>query len=162
MTDDRRIPTGEEFDRAVTRPTESKGLLRFFKRGKRFQIKQGVGESKTVLTTKSRPTVGAGIPKEQAPAQLNESARSAGLDQRSSTPPPPQAPSPPVETNSLQRKPRPIKISSELRAQRGNASCDPGKESPRPPDWVPSWEPGMTMEELRKKIGPTQNYLDGN
>lgn len=199
MTGDRnRIPTGDEFDRAV-RPPDTRGILRFFKRGKRFQVKQGVGEGKEVLSYKPPSPYPSPVTNSEATSELvgrpednlggdglphqNETTRSAyvtrvdlGTTQPKPLPRPteraPQGDKPaavafqaPIAAPGAQpeqqiKKPRPIKISSEVRAKRGEA--EDATSHSQTPEWTPSWRPGMSMEEMRKKIGPTQNYLDGN
>lgn len=53
---------------------------------------------------------------------------------------------------------RPIKISPQVRAQRGGVSSAATEES-RETDWSPSWPSGLSESEIRKRIR-TQNYME--
>lgn len=65
---------------------------------------------------------------------------------------------PPVASASQGR--RPIKIAQVTRDDRGGVASEVVDLNPAE-EWKPTWRSGMTMAEIRKKIGPTQNYMEG-
>lgn len=155
MNDDRKIPTPAEFERAAAETSGNK-FLRFFKRAKRFQVKQGVGESKDVLHSRSAPKATNELSPESPIPPLYEPP--------TSTPTPTVAP--PMGT-SFERGPapprrpsarRPINVSSEVKSQRGRSGA--AARSKDETDWAPSWPHGLSEAELRKRIGSTQNYME--
>lgn len=156
MNDDRRVPTPAEFEKAISQSAGGK-FLRFFKRTKRFQVKQGVGESKDVLQTQRLTWP----PPVQKPAPVSPVAESKTAERPAPTVTSP-APISFERAPAPTRKPpsrRPINISPEVRAQRASsaAAASSGAEET---DWAPSWPPGISEAEMRKRIGPTQNYME--
>lgn len=153
MNGDRRVPTPAEFECAAA-PKPAGKFLRFFQRAKRFQVKQGVGEAKDVVQPQRLTWPSREEPVPAIPAQPDPKPRVP-----EATPPVPtafeRAPAPKPQVSVR----RPINISPEVRAQRA-ATAAAASASTEDQNWAPSWPPGMTEAEIRKRIGRTQNYME--
>ena len=73
-------------------------------------------------------------------------------------------PEPVDRVDAAGRAPRPgtrrkISISNEVRHTRGSASID-AKDQGTEEEWQPKWPQGLSMEEMRRRIGAQQSYLD--
>lgn len=152
MTDDRKIPTPAEFERAASQAPGSK-FLRFFKRAKRFQVKEGVGESKDVLRPHHLPPLARPEETITSPDPVIDAAPTPPITSPNPIPFE-RAPAPAKKPSSR----RPINISPEVKAQRASSAA--ASTSSDEQQWTPAWPQGLSEAELRKRIGSTQNYLD--